>query len=83
MAKSMGVELATSALSNAWQFHKNDNYFYNRVKVAKEVEGLITAMLKTNKIKNWFRAYLNLGLIKKILGQDRLMGIAGNGFYFC
>lgn len=83
MARSMGVELSTSALHNAWQFHKNDNYFYDQVQVAKEVEKLITAMLKTNNVKNWFRAYLNLGLIKKILGQDRLIKCtAGTDFIF-
>jgi hypothetical protein len=70
-------------LHNAWQFYKNDNYFYNRVKVAKEVEGLITALLQTNKLKNWFRAYLNLGLIEKILGHDRLIPCtAGRDFAF-
>ena len=82
-ARNMGVELATSTLHNAWQFHKNDNYFYDRVKVAKQVEGLITAMLKTNNVKNWFRAYLNLGLIKKILGHERLIKCtAGTDFIF-
>ena len=45
MARSMGVELSTSTLHNAWQFYKNDNYFYDRVKVARKVEGLITSML--------------------------------------
>jgi len=83
MARSEGVELATSTLHNAWQFYKNDNYFYDRVRVAQQVEGLITKMLKTRKIKNWFRAYLNLGLIKKILGQDRLIPCtAGTDFAF-
>jgi MoaA/NifB/PqqE/SkfB family radical SAM enzyme len=83
IAKAMGVELATSALHNAWQFHKNDNYFYDRIKVAQKVEQLITAMLRTNSVKNWFRAYLNLGLIKKILGQDRLIKCtAGTDFMF-
>jgi MoaA/NifB/PqqE/SkfB family radical SAM enzyme len=82
-SKRMGVELATSTLHNAWQFHKNDNYFYDRVKVAKQVEKLITGMLKTSSLKNWFRAYLNLGLIKKILGQDRLIKCtAGTDFMF-
>jgi len=71
--QGMGFELATSALHNAWQFHKNDNLPYDRLRVAKEVEGLITAMLRTNSVKNWFRAYLNLGLIRKILGQNRLI----------
>jgi MoaA/NifB/PqqE/SkfB family radical SAM enzyme len=82
-ARSMGVELATSALHNAWQFYKNDNHFYDRVGVARKVEGLITGMLKSNKPKNWFRAYLNLGLIKKILGQPRLIRCtAGTDFAF-
>lgn len=70
--ENLGIELATSALHNAFQFHKNDNYIYERVKVAKKVEDLISGMLKSNKIKNWFRAYMNLGLIHKILGHDRL-----------
>jgi MoaA/NifB/PqqE/SkfB family radical SAM enzyme len=83
LARSEGLELSTSALHNAWQFYKNDNYFYDRVKVAREVEGLITAMLRTAKVKNWFRAYLNLGLIEKILGHDRLIPCtAGRDFAF-
>ena len=83
LARSEGVELSTSTLHNAWQFYKNDNYFYDRTKVAREVEGLITAMLRTAKPKNWFRAYLNLGLIEKILGHDRLIPCtAGRDFAF-
>jgi len=83
MAQAMGFELATSTLHNAWQFYKNDNYFYERPKVAKQVEELITSMLKTRSIKNWFRAYLNLGLIEKILGHDRLIPCtAGKDFAF-
>jgi Fe-coproporphyrin III synthase len=83
MARAEGVELATSTLHNAWQFYKNDNYFYDRTKVAREVEGLVTSMLRTNKPKNWFRAYLNLGLIEKILGHDRLIPCtAGSDFAF-
>ncbi len=83
LARAEGVELATSTLHNAWQFYKNDNHFYDRTNVAREVEGLITAMLKTNKPKNWFRAYLNLGLIEKILGHDRLIPCtAGTDFAF-
>ena len=70
---SMGFELSTSSLHNAFQFHKSDNIPYNRTLLAKQVEHLITEMLRTNKAKTWFRAYLNLGLIRKILGQDRLI----------
>jgi Fe-coproporphyrin III synthase len=72
LAEGLKVEFATSALHNAFQFHKNDNSIYDRVRVAKRVEGVVTEMLKSSSIKNWFRAYMNLGLIAKILGQDRL-----------
>jgi Fe-coproporphyrin III synthase len=82
-ATSMGFELSTSTLHNAWQFYKNDNYFYNRTKVAKYVEDLITSMLKSRNPKNWFRGYLNLGLIEKILGHPRLIRCtAGTHFAF-
>lgn len=83
LASSLGVELSTSTLHNGWQFHKNDNYHYERMKSAREVEKLITAMLKTWSIKNWFRAYMNLGLIEKILGHGRLhQCVAGTEFIF-
>lgn len=72
MARKLNVEFATSALHNAFQFHKNDNYIYDRVRVAQRVETLITQMVDSWNVKNWFRAYLNLGLIAKVLGQDRL-----------
>ncbi|HEY8518631.1 MAG TPA: radical SAM protein [Gammaproteobacteria bacterium] len=83
LAQKEGLELSTSTLHNAWQFYKNDNYFYDRIKVARQVERLITAMLRTRSVKNWFRAYLNLGLIEKILGHDRLIPCtAGRDFAF-
>jgi Fe-coproporphyrin III synthase len=66
-------ELATSTLHNGFQFHKIDNLPYDRLRIAREIERLITAQLKTRSVKNWFRAYLNLGLIAKVLGQDRLL----------
>lgn len=72
-AQEQGVEFATSALHNAFQFHKNDNYPYDRLRVAREIEKIVVEMLKTNQVKNWFRAYLNLGLIEKVLGHDRLI----------
>ncbi|WP_027547811.1 radical SAM protein [Bradyrhizobium sp. WSM2254] len=82
-ARKEGFELATSTLHNAWQFYKNDNYFYDRKAVARKVEGLISALLRSPKPKNWFRAYLNLGLIEKILGHDRLIPCsAGRDFAF-
>jgi hypothetical protein len=79
----MGVEFATSALHNGFQFHKDDNYVYNRRRVAGKVEELIEEMLRSWDAKTLFRAYLNLGLIAKILGHDRLIPCtAGTMFAF-
>lgn len=78
-----GVELASSALHNGFQFHKNDNYPFDRAAVAKEIERLIEAQLSSWNVKTWFRAYLNLGLIAKVLGQPRLLKCtAGTDFVF-
>jgi MoaA/NifB/PqqE/SkfB family radical SAM enzyme len=83
LSRRVGVELATSALHNGFQFHKDDNYMYDRVRVARRVEDLVTEMMQSWSIKNWFRGYLNLGLIAKILGHDRLIPCtAGTMFAF-
>ena len=66
-----GGELATSALHNGFQFHKIDNEPTNRVRLARAVQPLIGELLRSRRPMNWFRAYLNLGLMKKILGQPR------------
>ncbi len=76
-------ELSTSALHNGFQFHKSDNTPYDRNRISRGIEGLITAQLQTNSVKNWFRAYLNLGLIARVLGQDRLISCtAATDFMF-
>jgi Fe-coproporphyrin III synthase len=66
-------ELSTSTLHNGFQFHKNDNIPYDRLRIAHHIEGVISEQLKSNKIKTWFRAYLDLGLMAKVLGNKRLL----------
>jgi MoaA/NifB/PqqE/SkfB family radical SAM enzyme len=83
LCEEKGVEFATSALHNGFQFHKDDNVPYDRLRVAGKVEDLIREMLKSWDAKTLFRAYLNLGLIAKILGHDRLIPCtAGSMFAF-
>lgn len=72
-AEKNGYELSTSTLHNGFQFFKNDNEPYDRLRLAHSIEGLIVEELKTNKVKDWFRAYLDLGLIAKVLGNARLL----------
>jgi len=83
LCESFGGEMATSALHNGFQFHKIDNQPTNRVRIARAVQPLITELLKSSRPKNWFRATLNLGLMKKILGQPRMIPCtAGHDFLF-
>lgn len=82
-AQKNKLELATSTIHNGFQFHKNDNNPYDRLFTANYIEQLITEQLRTNNVKNWFRAYLNLGLLAKVLGNKRLLPcISGSGSAF-
>jgi len=82
-AKRNGLEFATSTLHNGFQFHKSDNFPYDRERVARYIGRLVVEMLKGYDIKNWFRAYLNLGLMAKVLGRKRLLPCgAGEDFVF-
>jgi MoaA/NifB/PqqE/SkfB family radical SAM enzyme len=71
LADSMGLEFATATTHNSFYFHKHDNLFSNPEMIAKEFENIATELLKTNKPKNWFRAYFNTGLANKVKGGKR------------
>lgn len=83
LAKAMDVEFATACVHNSYYFHKWDNKITEKEKVIKCFEELINELLKTNRIKNWFRAYFNYGLINYIKGQPRLLPCgAGTDMFF-
>jgi len=83
LCESFGGEMETTALHNGFQFHKIDNQPTNRIRIARAIQPLITELLKSSRPKNWFRAFLHLGLMKKILGQPRLIPCtAGRDFLF-
>jgi len=83
LAKAMNVEFATAAIHNSYYFHKADNVIHEKEAVIECFEELIKELLKTNKPKNWFRAYFNHGLINYINGNPRLLPCcAGEGMFF-
>jgi len=83
LAKAMKVEFATAALHNSYYFHKSDNVILEKEAVIGCFEELIAELLRTNKPKNWFRAYFNHGLINYIKGNPRLLPCcAGEGMFF-
>ena len=80
---AFGGELAVSTLHNGFQFHKIDNEPTNRVRTARAVQALVGERLRSRRPADWFRAYLLIGLMRKILGQPRRRPCpAGRGFLF-
>jgi MoaA/NifB/PqqE/SkfB family radical SAM enzyme len=73
LSKMMGLEFATAAIHNSFYFHKFDNKFQNPEVAIEELKKLIDELLKSRKIKDWFRAYFNYGLINYIKGSPRLL----------
>lgn len=73
LAKAMNLEFATAAVHNSFYFHKYDNEIKNKAEVIACFEELIKELLCTKKVKSWFRAYFNYGLINYIKGGKRLL----------
>lgn len=73
LAKAMGLEFATAAVHNSYYFHKFDNTITKNSEIESCFKELITEQLKTKRVKNWFRAYFNYGLITYIKGNKRLL----------
>jgi len=71
LANAMGLEFATATTHNSFYFHKHDNEYQDREMVAKAFENVAVELLKTNRPKNWFRAYFNMGLANKVRGNPR------------
>ena len=77
LVASLGVEFANAVVHNSFYFHKTDNEIKNKEEVGKTMiqfmEALLTSPRKKNKkrIKDWFRAYLNLGLLRHVQGKTR------------
>lgn len=73
LADSMGFEFATAAVHNSFYFHKDDNVIEKKEEVIECFEELIEELLNSRRMKNWFRAYFNSGLINYIEGRPRLL----------
>ena len=71
LANAMGLEFATAVTHNSYYFHKHDNTFENPEMIAGEFEKIAAELLRTNRPKNWFRAYFNMGLANKARGGKR------------
>jgi Fe-coproporphyrin III synthase len=73
LAEMMKLEFATAAIHNSFYFHKSDNKFEHPEIAIQEFKKLIAELLRSNRVKDWFRAYFNYGLINYIKGNSRLL----------
>jgi radical SAM protein with 4Fe4S-binding SPASM domain len=73
LGKSMGLEFATAAFHNSYYFHKDDNLISNTREVCENFRELARRQMKENNPKSWFRALFNLGLIRYINQQKRML----------
>ena len=83
LARSLKVEFATAAVHNSYYFHKEDNSIHNKEEVAAAFARLRDELLKTWRVKNWYRAYFNHGLIEYVMDGPRLLPCsAGTDLFF-
>jgi len=73
LAKYLIVEFATAIIHNTYYFKKFDNIINNKREVANAFNQLIINLLKSKRVKDWFRAYFNYGIINYIAGRPRLL----------
>jgi radical SAM protein with 4Fe4S-binding SPASM domain len=83
LARDLKVEFATAAVHNSYYFHKQDNIIHDKDRVAAAFGRLRDELLRTWRIKNWYRAYFNHGLIGFVQGKPRpLPCTAGSDLFF-
>lgn len=77
LAVGLGVEFSQSTMHNSFYFFKNDNQIENIDDIEKKMIEFIRALLKSKRsnlylrLKDWFRSYINAGLLNYMKGKSR------------
>ena len=77
LVAAMEVEFANAVVHNSFYFFKSDNRIGNVDEVRDAMTKFIGALLESprrsprKRVKDWFRAYLNLGLLNYVEGKAR------------
>ena len=77
LVAAMDIEFANAVVHNSFYFFKNDNSIENVQEVGEIMTRFIEALLRSprekvkRRVKDWFRAYLNLGLLRHVQGKQR------------
>jgi MoaA/NifB/PqqE/SkfB family radical SAM enzyme len=71
MVSSLDAEFAQAVPHNSYYFHTFDNQVEDVAAVQAAIRGLMEAFLRSRHPKEWFRAYLNRGLVDFVAGHER------------
>jgi MoaA/NifB/PqqE/SkfB family radical SAM enzyme len=83
VVSDLGAELATAVPHNGYYFHTESNEIQDLEAVQEAIRGLIEAFLGSRRPKEWFRAYLNRGLVDYAGGGSRRLACtAGTDIFF-
>lgn len=83
LVSRLGGEFAQAVPHNGYYFHTDENQIENVAEVQDSIRGLIEAFLRSRHPKEWFRAYLNRGLVDHVAGVERrLVCTAGTDIFF-
>lgn len=69
LACAMGLEFSTAIIHNTYYFHKDDNVITSKQEIIAELEKLKTEFFRTNRLKNWLRAYFIDGMINYFINN--------------
>ena len=89
LSQYFDVEFSQSTPHNSFYFHKKDNRIDNISLLETRMKDFINDLLASRrknlqlKVKDWFRAYINAGLLKYMRGENRsLPCYAGTDSFF-
>ena len=82
MVDDLDAEFAQAVPHNSYYFHTDDNEIKDVAKVQAAIRDLMTEFLRSRKPKQWFRAYLNRGLVDFVAGAPRRLECTGGSDIF-
>ena len=85
----LDVEFGGAAMHNSFYFHKHDNLIENGDMALDEMKKYVRSLLQSRRTnpkmraKDWFRAYINMGLMQYMQGKTRPLpcGAATDTFF--
>ena len=77
LVDGLDAEFAQAVPHNSYYFHTDANEIRDVAAVQQAIRDLMTAFLRSRKPKQWFRAYLNRGLVDFVGGSPRKLACTG------